>query len=141
MGDLRIASPAGNNQSLNQAQGTQAIQTLRSAQAQGGSSAKIDKAARDFESILVGQWLEHAEKSFGTVPGTDPDQESDTSHDQFQSIACQALAQGLSSKGGFGIASLISKQLKAAAERQDQEMEDRKQGTGQQGISKQLTIR
>jgi Rod binding domain-containing protein len=114
MGDLHIFTPAVSSQSLNQAEGTQAARTLRSAQAQGGDSAKIDKASHDFESILVGQWLEQAEKSFATVPGTDPDQQSDTSHDQFQSIACQALAQGLSSKGGFGLAALISRQLKAA---------------------------
>jgi len=114
MGDLHLSTPAVSSQSLNQVQGTQAARTLRSAQAQGGDSAKIDKASRDFESILVGQWLEQAEKSFGTVPGTDPDQQNDTSYGQFQSIACQALAQGLSNKGGFGLGALISKQLKAA---------------------------
>ncbi len=87
-----------------------ATQGLRDGAAQNDPS-KINKAAKDFESILIGQWLEQAEKSFGTVPGTDPDQENDSAHDQFQSIACQTLAQGLSRTGGFGIASMISKQL------------------------------
>ena len=32
------------------------------------ATGKIEKAARDFESILVDQWLEQAEKSFATVP-------------------------------------------------------------------------
>lgn len=123
MGELRIVTPSVSSQSLDQMEGTRAVRTLRSAQVQADNSAKIDKASRDFEAILVGQWLEHAEKSFGTVPGTDPDQESDTSHDQFQSIACQALAQSLSNKGGFGLAALISRQLKAAAEQQQQQMQ------------------
>jgi len=114
MSDLRIASPLANNPSLNQAEGGQAIRALRGAQTQATTSDKIDKASRDFESILVGEWLNQAEKSFATVPGTDPDQQSDPGHDQFQSIACQSLAQGLSKAGGFGIAAMISKQLKAA---------------------------
>jgi len=73
---------------------------------------------------LVGQWLEQAEKSFGTVPGTDPDQQSDTSYGQFQSIACQSLAQGLSNKGGFGLAALISRQWKAAVAQHQAQLED-----------------
>jgi len=114
MSDLRIAGPLANNPSLNQAEGGQAIRALRGAQSQTTTSDKIDKASRDFESILVGEWLNQAEKSFATVPGSDPDQQNDTGHDQFQSIACQSLAQGLSKAGGFGIAAMISKQLKAA---------------------------
>ena len=113
MSDLRISTSLANNPSLNQAEGGQAIRALRGAQSQAASSAKIDKASRDFESILVGEWLNQAEKSFATVPGVDPDQQNDSGHDQFQSIACQSLAQGLSKAGGFGIAAMISKQLKA----------------------------
>jgi Rod binding domain-containing protein len=110
MADLRIASPTVTSQSLSQAKSDLATQGLRHGVAQN-DPAKINKASRDFESILIGQWLEQAEKSFGTIPGTDPDQENDSAHDQFQSIACQTLAQGLSKTGGFGIASMISKQL------------------------------
>jgi len=114
--DIRITAPLSGNPSLNQAESGQAVRALRSAQSQT-SSAKIDKAARDFESILVGEWLNQAEKSFATVPGSDPDQQNDSGHDQFQSIACQSLAQGLSRAGGFGIAAMISKQLHAAQAR------------------------
>jgi Rod binding domain-containing protein len=101
------------NQSLAQVKGEQLVQNLRQ-HAPQDSSKKIDKAARDFESILVGQWLEQAEKSFATVPGEDPDQKNDSTRDQFQSIACQSLAEGLSKGGGFGIAAMISKQLRAS---------------------------
>lgn len=121
MGDLSIASPLANNPSLNQAEGGQAIRALQGAQSQATTSAKIDKASRDFESILVGEWLNQAEKSFATVPGADPDQQNDTGHDQFQSIACQSLAQGLSKAGGFGIAAMISKHLQAAHANQQQQ--------------------
>ena len=114
MSDLRISGPLASNPSLNQAEGGQAVRALRGAQSPATSPDRIDKASRDFESILVGEWLNQAEKSFATVPGTDPDQQNDSGHDQFQSIACQSLAQGLSKTGGFGIAAMISKQLKAA---------------------------
>jgi len=114
MGDFRITTPLAGNQSLAQANVDRAIEGLRNPQAKN-SSAKIDKAARDFESILVSQWLEKAEKSFATVPGKTPEQESDSTRDQFQSIACQFLAADMSKTGAFGIASLIRKQLQAAA--------------------------
>lgn len=104
---------AAGNQTLSQARSDKAVNQLRS-QSTSGKSEKIEKAARDFESILVGQWLEQAEKSFATVPGTDPDQESDSGRDQFLSIACQSLAEGLSKTGGFGIAAMISRNLKHA---------------------------
>jgi flagellar protein FlgJ len=120
MSDFRIATTGSRVTSLTQANSDLAVQGLRNRSAKD-SSSKIDKAARDFESILVGQWLEKAEKSFGTVPGSDPDQNQDSGRDQFQSIACQYLAQGLSKNGGFGIASMISKHLAAAEAQQNGE--------------------
>jgi Rod binding domain-containing protein len=113
MGGFRIANPGLVNQSLSQTKTDEAIRDIRNQSAKN-DPARIDKAARDFESILIGQWLDQAEKSFGSVPGVDPDQQSDSTREQFQSLACQSLAQGLSRNGGFGIAQMISKQLKAA---------------------------
>ena len=118
MSDIRAVSPASTAQSLNQAQGGQAVRALRGAQADTKDPSKIDKAARDFESILVGQWLEQAEKSFASVPGTNPDQDNDSGHDQFQSIACQSLAQGMSKTGKFGIAEMLNRQLRIDASRE-----------------------
>src|ERR1700677_2726412 len=117
MGNFRIANLATDSSSLGQARSDQAVQALRNASPKD-SSSKIDKAAHDFESLLVGQWLEKAEKSFATVPGADPDQDSDTGHDQFQSIACQFMAQGLTKNGSFGIATMISKHLTAVEAKQ-----------------------
>ncbi len=110
-----LTSAPGNNQDLNSSQSSQAVQTLRGAQTPGTDPKKVDKAAKSFESLLVGHWLEQAEKSFASVPGTDQDEQNDSSRDQFLSIACESLAQGLSKTGGFGIAAMISKSLAAAA--------------------------
>jgi Rod binding domain-containing protein len=110
MADFRISNFQLSDPSVMQAKSDIAFKSLRNKSALDTSS-KINKAAHDFESILVGQWLEKAEKSFASVPGTDPDQASDSAHDQFQSIACESLAKGITKKGGFGIAAMISKRL------------------------------
>jgi Rod binding domain-containing protein len=94
-------------QELNFARSTKAIGALRGAQTAAGRPEKIEKSARDFESLLLGNWLEEAEKSFAAVPGNDPDQDSDSTRDQFLSIACESLAQGLVRSGGLGIAKMI----------------------------------
>jgi Rod binding domain-containing protein len=107
-----LGTPAVTNQDLNQAKTAQALRVLKG-QAQNTDDGKIDKAARDFESILLGQWLEQAEKSFASVPGGDPDQDADPGHDQFQSIGCEFLSGALSKAGGIGLATMISKRLKA----------------------------
>ena len=85
----------------------------------GGSSAskedaKIEKSAKDFESILLGSWLQQAEQSFATVPGGD-EGDDDSGKDQFQGIAMQALAGSLTKSGGIGIAKMIAEHLHAAA--------------------------
>jgi Rod binding domain-containing protein len=107
MSGVSLTNPSLVAQSLNQASGDQAINNLK---AKPSDKAKIEKSARDFESILIGQWLDQAEKSFATVPGTDPDQ-TDPGHDQLQGIATQTLAQAMAKSGGLGIASMIAKGL------------------------------
>jgi len=117
MSEFRVISQATSISSLTQATSDLALRGVRNPSTKATPS-KIDKAAHDFESILVGQWLEKAEKSFATVPGADPDHDNDSGHDQFQSIACQYLAQGLTKNGGFGIATMISKHLTAVEAKQ-----------------------
>ena len=109
---LSLTSPAVSTQNLSQARSTQALHNLQT-QSKDGNSAKIEKAARDFESVLLGEWLQQAEKSFASVPGGDPNQDADAGHDQFQSIGCQFLGAALSKAGGIGIGAMISKRLKA----------------------------
>ena len=93
--------------------GTGSLRSLKAA-AEGKDTAKIAKAAHDFESILIGQWLEQAEKSFATVPGGETSTQADPGHDQLQGIAMQSLAQQLTKSGGLGMAAMIIRQLQAA---------------------------
>jgi Rod binding domain-containing protein len=78
--------------------------------------AKIEKSSRDFESILLGSWLQQAEQSFGSVPGGDEEEDEDAGKDQFQGIAMQSLAGSLTASGGIGIAKMIAEHLHKAAD-------------------------
>ncbi len=88
-------------------------------QAQSGSrsaqSAKIEKAGRDFESILLGSWLQGAEQSFAAAPGGPSDDDEDGGHDQFMGMAMQQLAGTLAASGGIGIGRMIVQHLEASA--------------------------
>lgn len=81
--------------------------STRSSTASGG----IEHAAREFESILLNQWLEGAESSFGSVPGAEDDQ--DAGDAQMKSFAVQALSKGITAAGGIGLSHLVSKALEA----------------------------
>jgi hypothetical protein len=62
------------------------------------------KAAREFESPLIGSLLDSLEKTFATVPG-----ETDVpGQDEYSYLGRQALASAVSAAGGFGIAKMIS---------------------------------
>lgn len=125
MGSLSITPSRTNPQDFDRAESTLAVRNLRT-DAQSKEKAKIEKSARDFESILIGQWLEQAEKSFATVPGEDPDKkDQDAGQDQMRSIAFHSLAEGLTKAGGIGIASMISKHLEAAEAKQNDQNESR----------------
>ncbi len=73
----------------------------RTAQA-ASPSPKLVKAAQDFESILLGSWLEKLEASFsGPNDGADP------AHDTLASMGTQAIASALAARGGIGIGKLL----------------------------------
>ena len=123
-----IVGSRNNVANLDRAQSSSVIRDLRDAGDIDGKASnnkdrqKIEKSARAFESMLVAQWLEQAEKSFATVPGEDPDKKNqDVGQDQFRSIAFHSLADGLTNGRGFGIASMIIGHLEAAADHQDVE--------------------
>ncbi len=110
--------------SLLEAQAAQLLERTRTAKISpaGASSrdaeeAKINKSAKDFESILMGSWLQQAEQSFASVPGGDGDEDEDPGKDQFQGIAMQALAGSMTKSGGIGIAKMIAEHLHQAANR------------------------
>lgn len=73
---------------------------------------KMEQAAREFESILLTQWLEQAHSAFAGVPGGDEDDtEAEAGEGQLRSLGMQALATGVSKAGGLGIARMILHQL------------------------------
>lgn len=87
----------------------------RAGTAQGSKDPKdLHKAAVEFESVLLGQWLQGAEKSFAGVPdGGDDDQ--DSGGEQMMGFAMQQLAGSLASRGVLGIGKLVERSLEKAA--------------------------
>jgi Rod binding domain-containing protein len=79
-----------------------------------GEDAKIEKSAKDFESILLSNWLQQAEQSFGSLPGAEDEEDADSGKEQFQGIAMQSLGASLTASGGIGIAKMIAKSLHKA---------------------------
>ena len=80
---------------------------------QPATAAQFMPRAREFESILLSQWLQGAETSFGSVPGSDEGQ--DAGDEQFKGFAVQQLAKSLSNSGGIGIAHMVAKALAHSA--------------------------
>jgi Rod binding domain-containing protein len=87
---------------------------MREANSAHTQNAKIEKSAKDFESILLSNWLQQAEQSFASVPGGDEDEDGDSGKEQFQGMAMQSLGASMTAAGGIGIAKMISTQLHKA---------------------------
>ena len=84
-------------------------------EAHSSEQGKIEKAGHDFESILLGSWLQGAEKTFAAAPGgDDEEEEQDSSRDQFLSMAMEQLAGSLVNAGGIGISQMIVQHLEKA---------------------------
>jgi Rod binding domain-containing protein len=81
------------------------------------SDEKIDKGSKEFEAILVGSWLQQAEQSFTTLPGTDDEDDKDVASGQVMSFGVQALSTSLAASGGIGIGKMIAKAMHAAADK------------------------
>jgi Rod binding domain-containing protein len=81
----------------------------------GTAPDKLAAAAQEFESVLLGQWLQSAESSFGSVPGGDDD--ADSCGEQMQGFATQRLATAFTASGGIGIARLVESALVKAENR------------------------
>lgn len=75
---------------------------------------EIDKAAKDFESILLSSWLQQAEETFGALPGAEGEDDSDCGKEEYQGIAVQSLGASMTAAGGIGIARMIAQALHRA---------------------------
>ncbi len=102
--------------SLLEAREQSALHQLQSASG-GKSDAKIEKSAREFESMLLSNWLQQAEESMASVPGADDDEDAGA-RQQMMSLGVQSLATAMTASGGIGIAKMISKALHSAADGQ-----------------------
>lgn len=69
---------------------------------------KVGDASQDFESVLLGQWLQQADASFGSVPGEEDENSNDS---QMKNFAMQHLAQEITKSGGIGIAKMVERAL------------------------------
>lgn len=85
---------------------------------------RLSSAAKEFESVLLGQWLKDAESSFGSLPESEED---DATGEQFKEFAMQRVATEISDRGGIGIAPMVESALaKQEAPRVAQDEGDRR---------------
>lgn len=77
------------------------------------AATQASSSAQEFESILLGQWLQSAESSFGSAPGGEDD--ADAGGEQIQGFGVQHLASQLAGSGGIGIARIVQDALTRGA--------------------------
>ena len=100
--------------SLLEAREQHTLHQLQSASG-GKSDTKIEKSAREFESMLLSNWLQQAEQSMASVPGADDDEDAGA-REHMMILGVQSLATAMTASGGIGIAKMISKALHSAAD-------------------------
>jgi Rod binding domain-containing protein len=69
------------------------------------SAEKIQKAATDFEALLIAQMIKSARESGGGMTG-DSDEQDETNATLVE-LGEQQMAQALSNSGGLGIAKMV----------------------------------
>ena len=87
---------------MNSIPGLQA--NVSNATSQTALERKISGVSQEFESVLLAQWLKDAENSFGTVPGSDGD---DDAGGEMKEFAMQHLATEIARNGGVGIGNMV----------------------------------
>ncbi len=66
-------------------------------------SAKLRKAAQDFESILIHTWWRSMKESFASSSEV----EQDPAHGTLEDLSMQAMSTALAASGGLGIARML----------------------------------
>ena len=97
---------------------TEADKVLRHAGSAATENSKIEKSSKDFESILLGSWLQQAEQSFASLPGGDDEADADAGKELFDGLAMQSLGSSMTAAGGIGIAKMIAQRLHKASDAQ-----------------------
>lgn len=84
------------------------LETGNSSLTTATNTARLSSAAKEFESVLLGQWLKDAESTFGSVPGSEED---DAGGEQMKEFAMQHVATDIVQRGGIGIAAMVESAL------------------------------
>jgi Rod binding domain-containing protein len=100
---------------LLQAQQDRVLRQLQVEQT-SNNDGKIEKSAKEFESMLLNTWLQQAEQSMATVPGADDDEDAQ-GRDQMLSLGVQSLSTSLAATGGIGISKMIAQALHHEADK------------------------
>jgi Rod binding domain-containing protein len=82
-----------------------ASQTTRIPAAPPAGKTKAEKAAQDFEAVLLGSLLESLQKTFSGASEDRP-----VGSENYAAMGTQALASAMSAHGGIGIAQMILQQ-------------------------------
>jgi flagellar protein FlgJ len=72
--------------------------------------AKVKESAKQFEALLIGQMLKSMRDSEGGWLGTGEDQSSSSAMEYAQ----ESFAQALASRGGLGMAAIVTKGFEKA---------------------------
>ncbi len=127
--DFSISSSAGlaaRSFALGKASGTLASaehgsfhEALESASGKKDTPEKIAGAAKEFEALMIGQILKTArEATGGGWLGEDKDQDDQTGS-MVMDLAEQGLSQALATKGGLGIAKMVTAKLERSTAKTD----------------------
>jgi Rod binding domain-containing protein len=93
--------------SVNQAGMSGIVSLTEGAIPKAGDRSKIPEAARQFEALLIGQILHSAHSSDGGWLGSGEDSSGSSATD----FAEEQLANTMAQSGGFGLATVITKDL------------------------------
>jgi Rod binding domain-containing protein len=115
MGPNAMMGSSNAQAGVQQAREMQMLQQVNSMKSTN-DDGKIEKGAKQFEAMLLSNWLQQAEHSYATVPGADDDEDAG-SRDQMMSLGVQSLADAMVASGGIGIAKMIATALHAAADK------------------------
>ena len=90
------------------------IQALpHSYSAAASSSPKVEKAAREFEAILLTTLLNSLQKTMVSLPGGS----GDSAQESYSQFGMEALASGICAAGGMGISRMLIEHLQAPKSR------------------------
>lgn len=101
--------------SILQSREESSLRQMQSAQGVN-DNGRIEKGAKEFEAMLLNSWLQQAEQSMASVPGSDSEDEEDVGRQQMMSLGVQALSSSLAASGGIGIANMIANALHSKAD-------------------------